>query len=113
MCAKHMDLDSFRHKDDHGQVPGAVRGEEPAEQEPMMRVKIYSPYKTYFDEAAYSISAVNETGPFDILPKHHNFITLLSACVLVIRGIRSEQKIRISGGLMHVKADDVKVFLDI
>lgn len=79
-----------------------------------MHVKVYSPFKTYFDEDAKSISAVNPTGPFDILPHHHNFMTLLNPCELVIRAADAhEQRIRISSGLMHVKADQVTVFLDI
>jgi len=79
-----------------------------------MHVRVYSPFKIYFDDAAESISAENATGPFDILPRHHNFMTLLNPCELVIRGGRyGEQRIRISGGLMHVKADQVTVFLDI
>jgi len=83
--------------------------------EPTMHIKVYSPFKTYFDEDGYSISGSNRTGPFDILPHHHNFLTLLGACELTIRPVRgqTEQKIRISGGLMHVKADRVTVFLDI
>lgn len=81
---------------------------------PLMRVKVYSPFKTYFDEEALSISAANTTGPFDILPHHHNFLTLLSPGEISIRLIRGgEQRIRISGGLMHVKADKVIVFLDV
>lgn len=83
---------------------------------PSMRVKVYSPFKVYYDEDSYSISADNVTGPFDILPRHHNFMTLLNSCVLLIKPVHSsskEQKIRISGGLMHVKADKVTVFLDI
>ena len=81
-----------------------------------MRVKVYSPFKVYYDEESYSISGENATGPFDILPHHHNFMTLLEPSVLVIKPVESsvrEQKIRISGGLMHVKADKVIVFLDI
>lgn len=81
---------------------------------PVMNIKLYSPFKTYFDELGYSISGTNDTGPFDILPRHHNFITLLTAGELVVRPLnRSEQKFKISGGMMHVKADQVKVFLDI
>jgi F0F1-type ATP synthase epsilon subunit len=82
---------------------------------PTMNVKVYSPFKTYFDEESYSLSGVNGTGPFDILPHHHNFISLLSSCELIIQPAvgKSEQKIRISGGLMHVKADKVTVFLDV
>ena len=79
-----------------------------------MRVKVYSPFRDYYDGSAFSISAVNDTGPFDILPKHHNFISLLSACELMIRTIdRGDQRIIISGGIMHVKADQVIVFLDV
>lgn len=81
---------------------------------PTMRVKVYSPFHTYYDQESYSISGANRTGPFDILPRHHNFMTLLDACELVVRPISgAEQRIRISGGLMHVKADKVTVFLDI
>lgn len=78
-----------------------------------MNVKVYSPYKVYFEGPAISISAESLTGPFDILPKHHNFITLLSPCELVVRTAKAEDKFRIDGGVMHVKADDVVVFLDV
>jgi F0F1-type ATP synthase epsilon subunit len=80
---------------------------------PFMHIKVYSPYKVYFDEEGESISAVNATGPFDILPQHHRFMTLLSPCEVVVRSKEREERIRISGGLMHVKEDQVTVFLDI
>jgi F-type H+-transporting ATPase subunit epsilon len=78
-----------------------------------MQLKVYSPYKVYFEGQAYSISAESATGPFDILPKHHNFITLLVPCALTIRTDAEDENINISGGIMHVKADDVIVFLDV
>lgn len=80
---------------------------------PTMHVKVHSPFHVYFDEQAYSISGVNGTGPFDILPHHHNFITLLDPCDLDIRAPLGDKRIRISGGVMHVKADNVIVFLDV
>lgn len=79
-----------------------------------MEVKVYSPFRDYYDGPAFSLSAENDTGPFDILPKHHNFISLLSPCEMVLRTVKNgDQKIRISGGIMHVKADKVIVFLDV
>ena len=78
-----------------------------------MRVKIYSPYKVYFDGEAKSISAESATGPFDILPKHHNFITLLEPCDAIVRTAKGEETVRISGGVMHVKSDDLVIFLDV
>lgn len=86
---------------------------QPADGKRTMRVKVYSPFKVYFDDQGNSISAVNDTGPFDILPRHHNFMTLLSPCDVVIRTDQKEVKIRISRGVMHVKADKVIVFLDV
>ncbi len=78
-----------------------------------MYAKVYAPFKVYFDGIANSISALNDTGPFDILPRHHNFMTLLPPCELIIRTDRAEEKITISRGIMHVKADRVVVFLDV
>jgi F0F1-type ATP synthase epsilon subunit len=80
---------------------------------PLMHVKVYAPFKNYFDEPAYSISAENQTGPFDILPRHHNFMTLISACEMKIIGPTGEKLIRINRAVMHVKADKVVVFLDV
>jgi F0F1-type ATP synthase epsilon subunit len=79
-----------------------------------MAVKVYSPFKVYYDGLALSVSAESKTGPFDILPKHHNFITLLEPCDLTIRVEgQDDQIIPITGGIMHVKADQVTVFLDV
>ncbi len=77
-----------------------------------LHVKVYSPYKTYFDEASYSISAVSRTGTFDILPQHHNFITLLEPCTVIIESTHGQVPLKISGGIMHVRKNNVVVFLD-
>jgi F0F1-type ATP synthase epsilon subunit len=79
----------------------------------LLQIKVYSPYKIYFDEPAYSITAVNRTGQFDILPRHHNFITLLEPCELAIDSQRGTEPIKISGGIMHVRNSRVVVFLDV
>ena len=77
-------------------------------------LKIYSPFKIYFEGDVESISAINDTGPFDILAGHHNFITLLSPCDLVIRANNiDDESIKITRGIMQVKSDNVIVFLDV
>ncbi len=78
-----------------------------------MHVKVYSPFNVYYDDRAVSFSAVNDTGPFDILPGHRNFMTLVSPCELIIRGEKGENKIKIARAVMHVKANDIAVFLDV
>jgi F0F1-type ATP synthase epsilon subunit len=79
-----------------------------------MHVKIHAPFKVYFDGEAESISAINPTGPFDILAKHHHFMTLLSQGDIIVRtGGGNEEKIPITRGIMHVKKDEIIVFLDV
>lgn len=87
--------------------------ETPVKKAPSLHVKVYSPFKVYFDDTADSISADNDTGPFDVLPQHHRFMTLLNPCDIVIRVKEKEQKIRITRGIMHVREDKVTVFLDV
>ena len=80
---------------------------------PTMAVKVYAPFKVYFEGEAYSLSAVNATGPFDILPKHHNFLCMLVPCTITIQSPSGPQKIKAHRALMHVKSDRVVVFMDV
>lgn len=80
---------------------------------PVMAVKVYAPFQVYFEGNAYSISAVNDTGPFDILPRHHNFLCMLVPCSLKVQSPDGEKIIKIHRALMHVKADRVAVFVDV
>lgn len=81
---------------------------------PLMQVKVYAPFQVYFEGQASSVSAENETGPFDILPKHHNFLCMLVPCTVKVVTDKEETKlIKVNRALMHVKADRVVVFVDV
>lgn len=80
---------------------------------PSIDIKVYAPFKVYYEGKGYSISAVNETGPFDILPHHHNFLCMLVPGNLIIEAPEGRKVIKISRALMHVKADRVVVFVDV
>jgi len=80
---------------------------------PQMAIKVYAPFKVYYEGDAYSLTAVNETGPFDILPRHRNFLCMLVPCDLVIRTPYDTQTVKISRALMHVKAEKVTVYLEV
>jgi F0F1-type ATP synthase epsilon subunit len=80
---------------------------------PTMAVKVYAPFKIYFEGEAYSVSAVNDVGPFDILPRHHNFLCMLVPCTLTIQTPEGQKAVKISRALMHVKANRVAVFVDV
>lgn len=80
-----------------------------------MKIKVYAPFKDYFEGIASSISGINDTGPFDILAGHAKFLTLLNPCELEIRVEEGSEpeKIKIDRGVMYVKEDRVTVFLDV
>lgn len=90
----------------------AKNGSQPSSE--FVTLKIYSPFKVYFDGDAKTVSAESATGPFDILPRHHNFITLLQPCdVQVILPNDEVESFTIQGGVMHVRANKVIIFLDV
>jgi len=79
-----------------------------------MNAKIYAPFKVYYDGPATSVSATNGVGTFDILGQHHNFISLLEPGDVIVRNDGQDDfSMKITRGIMHVKADMVRVFLDI
>jgi len=80
---------------------------------PTMAIKVYAPFKIYFEGEAYSVSAVNETGSFDILPHHHNFMCMLLPCELIIETPHGPETVKIARALMHVKADKVTIYVDV
>lgn len=81
---------------------------------PTMSVKVYAPFRVYFEGEAYSVSAENATGPFDILPKHYNFLCMLVPCQLTVETLDGSTKtVRINRALMHVKAESVVVFMGV
>ena len=97
------------------EAPAAEPAEHAAKSDkPAMAIKVYAPFKVYFEGDAVSVSAVNATGPFDILPKHHNFLCMLVPCDLVIQPVEGDKKIiKAHRALMHVKANRVVVFMDV
>ena len=80
---------------------------------PLMAIKVYAPFRVYYEGEALSITAVNETGPFDVLPHHHNFLCMLVPCELIIKTPYETKTVKISRALMHVKAEKVTVFVDV
>jgi F0F1-type ATP synthase epsilon subunit len=80
---------------------------------PTIAVKVYAPFKVYFEGEAYSLSAVNATGPFDVLPHHHKFLCMLVPCDVKIQTPDGEKAIKIHRALLHVKSESITVFVDV
>lgn len=67
-----------------------------------------------FSGEAISVSSKNEKGPFDILPGHINFITMVKESLIVRKADKSEEVFEIKGeGILHVYLGEVFVFLGV
>jgi hypothetical protein len=94
-----------------GEVSGAPATDDSGK--PTIAVKVYAPFQVFFEGQAVSVTGVNETGPFDVLPHHRNFLCMLVPSELVIRTPYEEKRIKVSRALMHVKADKITVYVDV
>jgi len=77
------------------------------------KTKIFSPYQTYYQGEAVSLSAANRTGPFDILPGHINFFSLLTGGTVVVNTGFQLLEFQIGRGVLRVSRDDVTLFADV
>lgn len=78
-----------------------------------LEVKLYSQFHVYFEGGAESVSAKNKAGPFDILPGHANFFTLLLPGEVLIMSGGEENTFSVSRGVLQIADNQVKVFVDI
>lgn len=79
----------------------------------LFRVRVFSPFETFFDDEALSLSAENGTGPFDILAGHANFLTLLTPCTVRIRTQSGVTELPVVRGVLHMHEEKATVFLNI
>jgi F0F1-type ATP synthase epsilon subunit len=83
------------------------------EAEERLKVKIFSPYQTYYEDTAISLSAANRTGPFDVLPGHINFFSLLAGGKVVVNTGFQVLEFDVSRGIIRVTNDAVTLFVDV
>ena len=76
-----------------------------------LTVTIRSRQTTYFDGEAYAISSINRKGPFDVLPRHTHFISLIKEHVTIRNKDTDMQRIPFGYGIMKVKDNRVEVYI--
>ncbi|TSC80198.1 MAG: Uncharacterized protein G01um101429_242 [Parcubacteria group bacterium Gr01-1014_29] len=74
-------------------------------------VTVRSRETTYFTGKAATLTSLNDTGPFDILPRHTHFISLIRDGVTIKKPDGTEKHISFSHGIIKVKDDVVEVYI--
>ena len=76
-----------------------------------LEVKVFSPYRVYYEGPAKSISAINADGAFDVLPGHISFFSILAPGPVTVNTGTDKVEIPISHGIMHVRHNKSTLFV--
>lgn len=82
-------------------------------EQPRFQVKVFSPYQTFYQGSALSLSANNSTGPFDVLYNHGNFFTMISPGIVTVDTGYDTVEIEVARGIMRVADNRVTLFANV
>lgn len=71
-----------------------------------------APFHIYYEGSAFSVSAKNRVGPFDILPGHADFFSMLVPCTITIDTGTEQLSFEIYSGMLTVRSDQVLLFVN-
>jgi len=79
----------------------------------ILSVKINSPDKIIWEGKAEYVSSVNSQGPFDILPFHANFITIIENKPIKIKSGPSLQQYTFPRAVIYAHKNSVLIYTNI
>lgn len=71
-----------------------------------------APFHVYYEGQAQSVSAVNKVGPFDILPGHADFFSVLSPGEIIIETGKNAINFNVTDGIVTVRDNEVMLFVN-
>lgn len=66
-----------------------------------------------FDDDVKSITSKNDTGIFDVLPEHANFISIISSPLIIGKLDGKKQEVKFDNGILKVKDNAVFCYIDL
>ncbi len=76
-------------------------------------IKVFSPYRVFFEGSADSLTAANAEGIFDVLYNHSNFFSMLAAGKIAVNTGFEKVGIEIESGFIKVTDNHVVVFANV
>ena len=71
-----------------------------------------APFHVYYEGAAQVVTAINNVGPFDILPEHADFFSILSPGEVLIESESDSVSFTITNGIISVRNNEVLLFVN-
>ncbi len=81
--------------------------------ESTLNVNASSPFHVFYEGPAVAVSALNRVGPFDVLPGHSGFFSVLKAGQVIIDTGSELVDFNISNGFIMVRNNTVELFANI
>ena len=78
-----------------------------------LQVKILSPEETLYEGQAIAVSGHNNKGIFDILPRHIDFISIISKNLTVFINENSKQQFENIHGVIRCFNNEVTIYIGI
>jgi len=79
---------------------------------PELNVIARSPFHIYYEGDAHVVSAANNVGPFDILPGHADFFSILRPGKVIVENENDSIVFTIASGIISVRDNEVLLFVD-
>ena len=79
----------------------------------ILKVEVRDPDRVFFSGEAVAVSSKNSVGPFDILPQHENFISLLTDKIIIYQNKHEKREIPNTSAIVKAKLNKVNIFLGI
>jgi len=78
-----------------------------------LSTQVQSPDKMLYAGPVYAVSSWNETGPFDVLPYHIHFISIIRKAIILHKADGSEEKIPLDTGIIKVADNVINIYIGI
>lgn len=78
-----------------------------------MNIEVRKREGLVFSGLVRAISSFNEKGPFDVLPYHTNFISIIRDEVVLYKTDGQEEKIPVDIGVLLVRDNNVEAYLGV
>ena len=80
-----------------------------------LKVIARSPFHIYYEGQALAVSAANKVGPFDVLPGHTDFFSVLLPGDVLIQTDENSDPLSfpIKSGILTVRNNEVMLFVNI
>ena len=66
-----------------------------------------------FQGQVEAVSSFNDIGPFDVLPRHANLISLIKQVIILHLTDKTKKRIEITSGVLKVRENKIEVYLGI